>query len=382
MSAARNLKLIAPYLVCSIEGVTHGLYLLWLTVHKGISPVAAALACAAGDVALLVLDVPTGIFADRLGARRSLVAGSACQAVGLVLFWQAGSVAAVVGAALAIALGDAFRHGADQALVYRSCAAVGRAGGFGRFFARTQAWALVASVGLTALGGVLAEHAGFDVAWALEVALSIAGLALAWAMTELPPAADEPADEEEGAAPFGGLGARLPWSILAPATVVGTLGSIGQLFVQTRPGHGAELVATVIAGALLLEAVGAALVARGVVPIHPRALDAIGLAAVAALAAIAVAPMLALPGLVVIFLGTGMAPPIRDALTQATARDGERATVASAAGTLDMLGQTAGLPLAAWVGGRLPPAGTAAVLGAVALLALGAAAWRGGRRVG
>jgi hypothetical protein len=43
MSAKRNLQLITPYLVFTLEGVTHGFYLLWLTVQRGISPFAAAL---------------------------------------------------------------------------------------------------------------------------------------------------------------------------------------------------------------------------------------------------------------------------------------------------------------------------------------------------
>ena len=175
MSAERNLRLITPYLVCSLEGVCHGVYLLWLTVHKGVSPFAAALALAAGDLALMALEVPTGIFADRLGARRSLLLGSLCQVAGLLLLWQGRALPALVAAALAIALGDAFRHGADQALVYRSCAALGEAASFGRRFARAQAWALAAMVGLCALGGWIAEHAGFDAAWALDVALALAG---------------------------------------------------------------------------------------------------------------------------------------------------------------------------------------------------------------
>ena len=38
MSAKRNVQLITPYLVSTLEGVTHGLYLIWLTAHRGISP--------------------------------------------------------------------------------------------------------------------------------------------------------------------------------------------------------------------------------------------------------------------------------------------------------------------------------------------------------
>src|SRR5262245_5016649 len=114
MSAARNVRLTTPYLVFSLEGVCHGIYLLWLTVHKGVSPFAAAMAIAAGDLALLVLEVPTGVFADRLGARRSLLLGSACQVLGLALLWRAASLPVLVFAVLAIAAGDAFRHGADE----------------------------------------------------------------------------------------------------------------------------------------------------------------------------------------------------------------------------------------------------------------------------
>lgn len=378
MSSQRNLQLVTPYLVCSLEGVSHGFYLLWLTAHKGVSPFAAAMAIAAGDLALLVLEVPTGVFADRLGARRSLLLGSGAQVIGLALFWQASSLAALVAAALAIALGDAFRHGADQALLYRSCAALGEASSFGPRFARAEAWALAAMVGLTASGGWIADHAGFDAAWALDVALAIAGFALAWAMTDAPAAAGAPEGEEGEGSSLAALGARLPWALLVPAAIVGTLGAIGELLAQTtrRVGAGAELVTLVIAGALALEALGAALVARGVIPIRARVLDGLGLAALAGLGLVALVPGMALPGLLVIFLAGGAAPAIRSALVQEAARDGERATVASAASAIDMIGKTLGLPLAAWSAGRWQPSGMAAIVGGAALVAWALAAWR------
>jgi MFS family permease len=379
MPAKRNLQLVTPYLVCTLEGVSHGFYLLWLTVHKGISPVAAAGAIAAGDLALLALDVPTGIFADRLGARRSLVLGSVFQVLGLVLFWKAGSVVAVVAAVLAIALGDAFRHGADQALVYRSCAALGEAATCGRRFSGAQAWALSAMVGLTALGGFLAQHAGFDAAWALEVGLALAGLALALAMRDLPAAPDERDalhDDEDGdGTSFAALRARVPWALVVPATVAVTLGSVGELLLQTTPRAGldTQIVALAVAGALALEALGAALVARGLVPLCAPVLEGVGLAALAGLGLVALSPALLLPGVLLIFVGVGVAPAVRSALVQEGARDGERATVASAASTVDMLGKTAGLPLAAWLHARFQLPATVAVLGAAALALWGLA---------
>jgi predicted MFS family arabinose efflux permease len=371
MSATRNLQLVTPYLVCSLEGVTHGFYMLWATAHQGIPTVAAAMAIAAGDVTLLALEVPTGMFADRLGARRSLILGSLAQAVGLVLFWRARSIPVLVAAVLAIALGDAFRHGADQALVYRSCAALGRAHDFGRVFARAEAWALAGIVTLTALGGWIAEHLGFDVAFAIDVLLALAGLAMACAMSDLPAAAGEPEDDEGStSAGLVGLAGRLPWGILVPVSMVAMLGVAAEFFTQTtrREGFGAELVAFAIAGAMLLEAIGAWLVARGTVPIHRRTLDVIALASALALAMAAVAGPMLVPALVVIFVGTGIGPAVRAALVQQQARDGERATVASAASAVDMLGITVGVPLAAWLRERVGLAATAATLAGVVLV--------------
>jgi MFS family permease len=384
MSAKRNLRLITPYLALSLEGVCHGVYLLWLTVHKGISPFTAALALAGGDVALMALEVPTGVFADRLGARWSLVLGSAFQVLGLALLWRAGTLPWLVVGMLAIALGDAIRHGADEALVYRSCAALGEAETFGRRFARARAWSLAALVALTALGGCLAGTVGFDVAWALEAALAAGGFGLALAMTDLPAALGEAPEDDEGASDarsvIAALAARVPWPLLVPAAMVGTLAEAGQLLAQTTQHEDARatLLGFVIAGAILLEALGAALVAHGVVPVSERALDGLGLAALGSLGLLAAVPVARLPAMVVILLGAGVAPAIRSALVQRDAREGERATVASAAGAVDMIGKTVALPLAAWLYDRVRLPGTAAGLGAAAVLLWAFAARRRG----
>ena len=48
----RNLTLYLPYHVASIEGVMHGLYLLWWVGERGISPAIVAMILASGDLAL------------------------------------------------------------------------------------------------------------------------------------------------------------------------------------------------------------------------------------------------------------------------------------------------------------------------------------------
>src|SRR5947208_1426259 len=129
MTAARNLRLFTLYQACSLEGVCHGIYLLWLTAEKGVSPLAAALVLAGG----------------------------------------------------------------------------------------------------------VAERAGYDAAWALELALSCVGLVIAFAMRE-PPPAPAPADLEKAPTDRPGASSswrdlieRVPWAVVVPAAVASALASSGEL---------------------------------------------------------------------------------------------------------------------------------------------------------
>src|SRR5262249_34875219 len=99
----------------------HGLYLLWWVQERHLSAALVATVLAAGDFALLLLEVPTGWFADRFGHRLSLIVGSAAQVLGMLACWLGRGVPAFVAASVLVAAGDAFRSGADQALLFRTC---------------------------------------------------------------------------------------------------------------------------------------------------------------------------------------------------------------------------------------------------------------------
>ena len=118
----------------------HGLYLLWWVQEKHVSAATVALILALGDLALMALEVPTGFFADTFGHRKSLIAGSAVQVAGMLLCWLGQGVPGLLAASLLVGLGDAFRSGADQALLYRTCVALDCETYFQRIQGRTYAW--------------------------------------------------------------------------------------------------------------------------------------------------------------------------------------------------------------------------------------------------
>src|SRR5262245_49511477 len=141
---------------------------------------------AAGEIAITLLEVPTGRFADRFGHRCSLITGSVIQTAGMLLCWLGEGIPGLLAASLCVALGDTFRSGADQALLYESCVASGEPDRFQKIEANSHTFELIGLVGMMLAGGVLVETAGFAAAWIAEALLAASGIVLAAAMASPP----------------------------------------------------------------------------------------------------------------------------------------------------------------------------------------------------
>jgi hypothetical protein len=327
----------------------HGLYLLWWVEEKQVPPATVAAILAAGELALLCFELPTGWFADRVGHRASLIAGSAVQVIGMIWCWLGEGVGGLVTATVLVALGDAFRSGADAALVYRTCHALGRADGFQAIEARANAVELGALVALVLAGGAIVTTWGFAAGWIAETALCAVGLAFAVAMVE-PPAAEEP-DEAGGArSPASGPAAGIGLLIL-PTGLLAAAGSAAAFLAQTSGIRDAGELTLLVAAFTVAEAAGSLAAAR--LP----GTGVCGLAGLCAFGAVCFGVSVAQPGastamvLVLAFL-TGLAEPIRASAIQRLAGDAARARAASLASASDTVFRLIALPLSARFFGR------------------------------
>lgn len=320
-----------------------GLYLLWWVQEKQLSPALVAATMAAGDLALMALEVPTGWFADRFGYRRSLILGSLLQVAGMICCWLAEGTPGLVGACLLVAVADAFRSGADQSLLYRTCVALDRESDFQRIEARARAIQVVALALLIVAGGAVVTRWGFTAGWLAETLLCALGAAIAFAMTE-PPACEDEDDE----APLASR-VRIPWRMVAvvilPLAFLDAAGSTGSFLLQTTGERSPLHVTLLLALITLADASGSALASR-----VPAAGARVQLAA-AAVGALLVAVALMIPAALVpvtmtLSFGTGVLHPLRAAAIQRMASDGVRARAASAASACDMALSTIFLLLA------------------------------------
>ena len=310
-----------------------GLYLLWWVQEKQMSPALVAATMAAGDLALMALEVPTGWFADRFGYRRSLILGSLLQVAGMICCWLAEGTTGLVGACLLVAVADAFRSGADQSLLYRTCVAIDRESDFQRIEARSRAVQVVALALLIVAGGAVVSQWGFTAGWLAETLLCALGAAIAFAMTE-PPAWDDE-DDEASSTPR----AKIPWRMVAvvilPLAFLDAAGSTGSFILQTTGERSPVQVTLLLALITLADATGSALASR--LPVVGARVQLVAAAIGGVLIAIAAAiPVTLVPVIIVLSFGTGVLHPLRAAAIQLLATDGVRARTASAASACDM----------------------------------------------
>jgi MFS family permease len=320
----------------------HGLYLLWWVQERQLPAPLVAAIIAAGDFALVGLEIPTGWFADRFGHRASLIAGSFVQVCGMLVCWLGDSVPELIAASLLVALGDAFRSGAGEALLYRSCVALGREAEFQQIHARTHAAGVVGLVALVLLGGLIAAQWGLQAGWAVETALCAVGLAIACAMHEPPPAPGE--DTVPSAHAWRSIAKLVPMLVL-PGAALGGAASAAAFIAQTDGQQEIAGVTLLVAMVALAEAAGSYAAVRAASP--GVRLQWVLAAAGAGVVAVALAvPALFLPVVVILAFLAGLAEPLRDVAIQRTVAGNVRATAASAASACDMAVNLLVLPIA------------------------------------
>jgi hypothetical protein len=270
----------------------------------------------------------------------------------MLFCWLGEGVPGLLAASLLVALGDAFRSGADQALLYRTCVAVGREGEFQRIEARAEAIDLAALVVLVLLGGVIVQHGGFILGWIAETVLCAAGLLIAYAMVE-PPSALDMLGQGERAGDIPRIEYRRLAGAVVPAALVGGAASATAFLAQTALAD-PFTITLLVAAFTAAEAVGSAFAAR--LP-NASARTQIRLASFGVIfstAAIVEPAMLGIVAIAVAFLA-GVAQPLRAVSIQRLSTDDIRARAASAASACDMIVTALLLPVAGvWAGRRKP----------------------------
>ncbi|MFB6340087.1 MFS transporter [Saccharicrinis sp. FJH62] len=109
------------------------------------------------SVAIVLLELPSGYFADVLGKRLTLIIGAICGTLGFLFYSLGNGFWFFLAAELTLGIGQSFISGADSALMYDTLLATGREKKFTLFDGRTTAIGNFAEAGSAILGGIIAD---------------------------------------------------------------------------------------------------------------------------------------------------------------------------------------------------------------------------------
>lgn len=379
----RAVRRFVAYQLVSQTNFISAIWIIFLQ-SRGLSLAEVGLAESAFHISKVLLEVPSGVFADAVGRRWSLAIGSLLVAVEGVLLLFVNSLPLAV---LALALSGAsysFRLGADQAYLYE---AVGEGqGSYARIFGRMLSLVYLAGAAGSWLGATLSEWS-----YAIPIGLSAASGAVGvWLAIRLP----EPPRRPQVAAKPPSVRSRLADAarvlrgapvlmlVLLTSAVFWVADAIGTLYIQASfsdRGLSNSQVGLIISLTLLVNAGGTAVASR----LERRGKFTVQFAVLALLAGAGLAAT-GLPGVIVAvaaFLGsqvmTGLIEPLLYAWLNEGLPSEHRATLLSIDSWLYSVLMIVAFPAAGWLAERYSwallygAAGGVAAAAALAMLPLG-----------
>lgn len=134
-------------------------------------------------LAVVLLEFPSGYFADRVGCRTSLIVGALLWGAGWIVYSLGTTFGVIVIAEILLGAGSAFISGADSALLWVSLDATGRGRDYTRWEGRIRATGQISEATSSAVGGWLYSVAPRLPFW-LQVPVAVLALGSVVALRE------------------------------------------------------------------------------------------------------------------------------------------------------------------------------------------------------
>ncbi len=132
---------------------------------------------------VVLAEVPSGYFSDRIGRRATLIASSLCWLLAGVLFCISQTFGGFACAQALLAAGMALRSGTDSSLLYESLVRTGAGADIATHEARAQTWSLLALAFASITGGALALL-DLRLPYLFSAIAAALALVLAWCFVE------------------------------------------------------------------------------------------------------------------------------------------------------------------------------------------------------
>jgi len=152
--------------------------------NNGLSYTQISVLIAAYSFGVLIFEVPSGVFADHFGRKKTLALAGALLALSYVLFGSSTTFIPLILASILYGMGDASISGSDEAILFDSLLEMGKEKEFGKYFGTKWAYFSYGLV-ISALGASLMKW-GIPALFFLSSLFACLSLILALLMVEPP----------------------------------------------------------------------------------------------------------------------------------------------------------------------------------------------------
>ncbi|GAB1405264.1 MFS transporter [Lentimicrobium sp.] len=114
-------------------------------MEKGLSFLQIGTLIAIREITVNIFEIPTGILADSLGRRRSMISAFSCYILSFVIFFFSGAYWMLIVAMVFYAYGDAFRTGTHKAMIFEYLKIKGWENQKINYYGHTRSWSQAGS---------------------------------------------------------------------------------------------------------------------------------------------------------------------------------------------------------------------------------------------
>lgn len=135
-------------------------FLLLFFLEKGLNFLEIGTLYAIQEIIINIFEIPTGVLADSLGRRRSMISAFAFYILSFIIFFFSSSYWMFVVAILFYAYGDAFRTGTHKAMIFEYLKIKGWKDQKVHYYGHTRSWSQMGSAVSAMMAALIVFHSG------------------------------------------------------------------------------------------------------------------------------------------------------------------------------------------------------------------------------
>jgi len=135
-------------------------FLILFFLEKGFSFLQIGTLYAVREILINIMEIPTGVVADSIGRRRSLILSFFFYIISFIIFFISGRYAIFIVAMLFYAIGDAFRTGTHKAMIFEYLKIKGWKDQRVHYYGHTRAWSQMGAAVSALIAGIIVFYSG------------------------------------------------------------------------------------------------------------------------------------------------------------------------------------------------------------------------------